>query len=100
MRRQIFVAVVFAIAASSASAQPSGKPSMEPTAGPFTYEVLGATPSLRMNPRTPRAEPATVASTDRRAAQPAADSSRLAHDENTKPAAGMEARGSAKESKQ
>lgn len=65
MRNQILVAVLSTLATFSAGAQQTEKrPSMEPVGSPFTYEVLGATPSLRLHMQEPRAEtPATAAQT-------------------------------------
>ena len=65
MRYQVLVAALSALAAFSAGAQPVDKrPSMEPVGSPFTYEALGATPSLRLHNRTPRTEAPTVATAE------------------------------------
>ena len=67
MRYRTLVAALSAFAAFSAVAQPLDKrQSMEPVGSPFTYEALGATPSLRLN-RQPRADAPAVASTEYRA---------------------------------
>ncbi len=66
MRNQILVAAVSVLAAFSASAQQAEeRPSMEPVGSPFTYEVLGATPSVRLHLQRPRAAaPAVAAETN------------------------------------
>jgi hypothetical protein len=85
MRYRIVTAGMLALMAFGASAQTVDKrPSLEPAHSPFTYEVLGATPSLQLGKRkasdnearlaaaresksttgasSPRDEPATVES--------------------------------------
>jgi hypothetical protein len=53
MRYRIVTAGLLALAAFGASAQTVDKrPSLEPAHSPFTYEVLGATPSLQLGKRT------------------------------------------------
>jgi hypothetical protein len=67
MRYRILVATLSTLAAFSAGAQPVDKrPSMEPVGSPFTYEVLGATPSLRFHKRTPRTDSPAVANVETR----------------------------------
>ena len=52
MRYRIITAGMLALAAFGASAQTVDKrPSLEPAHSPFTYEVLGATPSLQLGKR-------------------------------------------------
>jgi len=73
MRYHILVAALSTLAAFSAGAQPANtRPSMEPVGSPFTYEALGATPSLRLHKRTPRAEAPTVATAESDAVSKAA----------------------------
>ena len=85
MRYRIITAGMLTLAAFGASAQTLDKrPSLEPAHSPFTYEVLGATPSFQLGKRkasdnearlaaaresqnttgasSPRDEPATVES--------------------------------------
>ncbi len=52
MRYRIVTAVMLALMAFGASAQTIDKrPSLEPAHSPFTYEALGATPSLQLGKR-------------------------------------------------
>jgi hypothetical protein len=52
MRNQIIASVVLSLAALTANAQNTDRrTSMEPAHSPFTYEALGATPSLRLGKR-------------------------------------------------
>ena len=52
MRYRIVTAGMLALMAFGASAQTVDKrPSLEPAHSPFTYEVLGATPSLQLGNR-------------------------------------------------
>ena len=52
MRYRIVTAGLLALMAFGASAQTVDKrPSLEPAHSPFTYEVLGATPSLELGKR-------------------------------------------------
>ena len=52
MRYRIITAGMLALRAFGASAQTVDKrPSLEPAHSPFTYEVLGATPSLQLGKR-------------------------------------------------
>ena len=68
MRYRTLVAALSTFAAFSAVAQPLDKrQSMEPVGSPFTYEALGATPSLRLNRQPQRADAPAVASTESRA---------------------------------
>ncbi len=64
--RFIFAAVLSAFAVG-ASAQSAGlKPSMEPANSPFTYEALGATPSLRLKKSQPKNETPATATAEQR----------------------------------
>lgn len=68
MRYRIIVASLLTFIALNASAQTVDKrPSMEPVGSPFTYEALGATPSLnlRMRGTTSAATPADDIATAR-----------------------------------
>jgi hypothetical protein len=68
MRYRTLVAALSTFAAFSAVAQPLDKRlSMEPVGSPFTYEALGATPSLRLNRQPQRADAHAAARTESRA---------------------------------
>jgi hypothetical protein len=67
MRYRTLIAALSTFAAFSAVAQPLDKrQSMEPVGSPFTYEALGATPSLRLNRQPQRADAPAVATTESR----------------------------------
>ena len=89
---RLILAAVLSALAVGASAQSTGqRPSTEPVASPFTYEVLGATPSLRLKKTAePRiATPATATAEQRSASTPA---SRTSAAESTDEAAATERR--------
>ena len=62
MNYQFITAAVLALSTVGVSAQTAQKPaSLEPAHSPFTYEVLGATPSLRLPKRVASTDEAKVA---------------------------------------
>lgn len=65
--RLVFAAVLSAFALGASAQSMNQKPSMEPATSPFTYEVLGATPSLRLHQKSqPKGETPTTATTEQR----------------------------------
>ena len=62
MNYRFITAVVLALSTVGVSAQTADKPaSLEPAHSPFTYEVPGATPSLRLPKRAASTDEAKVA---------------------------------------
>lgn len=62
MNYRFITAAVLALSTVGVSAQTADKPvSLEPAHSPFTYEVLGATPSLRLTKRVTPTDEAKVA---------------------------------------
>jgi len=65
--RLIFAAVLSAFALGASAQSVNQRPSMEPAASPFTYEVLGATPSLRLHQKSqPKSETPANATTEQK----------------------------------
>ncbi|MEP6607163.1 MAG: hypothetical protein ABJA83_00615 [Burkholderiaceae bacterium] len=61
MRNRILVAAALTLVSCGAMAESvATRPSMEPATSPFTYEVLDATPSLRLKMPSPRTETPAV----------------------------------------
>ena len=98
--RLVFAAVLSAFALGANAQSVTQKPSMEPATSPFTYEALGATPSLRVQSKNqPKSEtPATVTTEQKPSDKPGSKASAV---EPTNDVAATEersrlARGSAK----
>ena len=70
--RLIFAAVLSAFALGASAQSVNQKPSMEPVTSPFTYEALGATPSLRLHQKSqPKSEtPANITTEQKPTAKP------------------------------
>ena len=75
--RLIFAAVLSAFAVGASAQSVGQKSSMEPATSPFTYEVLGATPSLRLHQKSqPKSEtPANTTTEQKPSGKPAAKTS-------------------------
>jgi len=74
--RSILVAALSVLAFSANAESTQQRPSMEPTASPFTYEVLGATPSLRLPAKSqPQSETAASGSAQQTAGKVASKAS-------------------------
>ena len=77
MSYRVITAGMFTLMAFGANAQSIDKqPSMEPAHSPFTYEAVGATPSLQLGKRTARDGEATLAAARERKSRSTLEASR------------------------
>ena len=96
MNYRFIAAAVFALSAVGVSAPTADKPnSLEPSHSPFTYEVLGATPSLRLTKKAAPVDDAKVAVARDRSQRTVPEASR-----QNEPAASQNAARSKDETKQ
>jgi len=75
--RLIFAAVLSAFAVGASAQSVGQRSAMEPATSPFTYEVLGATPTLRLHQKSqPKSEtPANATTEQKPSGKPAARTS-------------------------